>query len=78
MSSPQTPLITCPNDAIIDFDNQSDKSTSKPFSPYPVNWNPKKKYPKVSCTLVCCILSIVSTAFLIWGLAFGGLAKLNN
>jgi hypothetical protein len=79
MSSPQKqPLITRPEDAIIDFSNQLDKSTNTPDFPYPVFWKPKKKYPKVSCTLVCCILSIVSTTLLIWGLAFGGFQTLND
>jgi hypothetical protein len=60
-NSSQEPLITRPQDAIIDFSNQSDKSTSTDGFPYPVYWKPKKKYPKVSCIIICCVVSIVST-----------------
>lgn len=60
-NSSQDPLITRPNDVIIDFSNQSDKLTSTDIFLYAVYWKPKKKYPKVSCTIICCLISIVST-----------------
>lgn len=58
-------LITRPNDAIIDFSDPLDKSTSTDGFPYPVDCKPKKKYPKASMTLICCVVSIVSTTFAI-------------
>jgi len=60
-NSTKEPLITRPKDAIIDFSNPLDKSTSTDIFLYPVDWKPKKKYPKASMTLICCVISIVST-----------------
>ena len=57
--------ITRPKDAIIDFSNQFDKSTDTDGLPYPIYWKPKKKYPKASLTLLCCVISIVSTTIAI-------------
>jgi len=65
MNPQKEPLITRPKDAIIDFSNQFDKSTSTDSFPFPVYWKPKKKYPKVSMTLICCVISIVSTTIMI-------------
>lgn len=64
-SSQKEPLITRPKDAIIYFSNPLDKSTSTNEFPFPDYWKPKKKYPKVSMTLICCVVSIVSTTFAI-------------
>jgi len=76
MTNSQEPLIKRPTDLIIDFP-QLDKSTETDRFPYQIHSKPKKKYPKASLTLLCCMISILSTAFLIWGLALGGLARLN-
>lgn len=64
-NSSQNPLITRPNDAIINLSNPSDKSTDTDRFPYPIFLKPKKKYPKASLTLLCCVISIVSTTIAI-------------
>lgn len=64
MTNSQEPLIKRPTDVIIDFP-QLDKSTETDGSPYPIYWKPKKKYPKASLTLLCCVISIVSTTIAI-------------
>jgi hypothetical protein len=64
-NSQKEPLITRPKEVFVNFSNPLDKSTSTDGFPYPVDWKPEKKYPKVSMTIICCIFSIVSTTIAI-------------
>jgi hypothetical protein len=69
-SSQKEPLITRPNDTIIDVSELLDKSTTTEGFPYPVYLKPKKKSHKECCAIICCVLSIVSTSLMIWA-SFG-------
>lgn len=62
--SQKEPLITRPEDVSIDFSGPLESTSTDGF-PYPVDCKPKKKYPKASMTLICCVVSIVSTTFAI-------------
>jgi len=64
-SSQKEPLITRPNDAIIDFSESLDKSTTTDRSLSPVYWKSKKDHPNTCCVLLCCALSIASTSLAI-------------